>query len=47
VDKVKRATDRMVTIIDGVITYATINASKQVLQKVDLRDVIKCIVIDL
>lgn len=41
------ATDRMFTMIDGVLAYSTINASMQQHQLVDLNDVIKNIETDL
>jgi hypothetical protein len=46
-DKVQRATERMFLMIDGVLTYSTIDASKQAVQMVDLNEVIKNIEIDL
>jgi len=46
-DKVQKATERMFVMIDGVLTYSTLNASKQAMQTVDLNEVIKSIETDL
>ena len=46
-DKIQHATDRMFTMIDGVLTYSTLNASKAPIEKIDLNDLIKQIETDL
>jgi PAS domain S-box-containing protein len=46
-DKVQRATERMFVMIDGVLTYSTIDASKQAVELVDLNDIFKNIETDL
>jgi PAS domain S-box-containing protein len=46
-DKVKKATERMFMMIDGVLTFSTVDASKQVVQTVDVNDVLKNIKTDL
>jgi PAS domain S-box-containing protein len=45
--KMQRAADRMFTMIDGVLTYSTLNADAQTIQKVDLAQVITTIEADL
>ncbi len=45
--KVQGAADRMFTMIDGVLTYSTINATEQISETVDLNEVIKNIETDL
>jgi signal transduction histidine kinase len=45
--KVKAATDRMATMIDGVLTYSTINAAGYPAEKVDLNQIIENIKTDL
>ncbi|MBO9571641.1 MAG: PAS domain-containing protein, partial [Chitinophagaceae bacterium] len=45
--KVHAATDRMFSMIEGVLNYSTINASEQRLQLIDLNNVIKDILVDL
>ncbi len=45
--KIQGATDRMFTMIDGVLTYSTTNAALQTPQPVDLNDVMKNIETDL
>ncbi|HVG12953.1 MAG TPA: PAS domain S-box protein, partial [Flavisolibacter sp.] len=45
--KVQSATDRMFTMIDGVLTYSTINAQSQVPEVVDLNEVLNNIVTDI
>lgn len=45
--KVQSATDRMSTMIEGVLAYSTVNASEQVPQRVNLHDTLKHIETDL
>ena len=45
--KMQSAADRMFTMIDGVLTYSTLNAVSQTIEKVDLAEIIKNIEIDL
>jgi PAS domain S-box-containing protein len=47
IEKIHGASDRMSTMIDGVLAYSTINASKQKSTLVDLNEVIKNIETDL
>lgn len=47
IEKVHAATDRMSNMIDGVLAYSTINASKQKTALVDLNEVLKNIETDL
>lgn len=47
VEKIHSATDRMFTMIDGVLAYSTINAGKQMPEPVNLNEVIKSIQTDL
>ncbi|HEX2534796.1 MAG TPA: PAS domain S-box protein [Chitinophagaceae bacterium] len=46
-EKIHVATDRMFTMIEGVLAYSTINASSQTPQPVDLNEVMKNIETDL
>jgi len=46
-DKVQSATDRMFTMIDGVLIYSGINASEQPIENVDLNKIMKDIETDL
>ncbi|RZJ28304.1 MAG: PAS domain-containing sensor histidine kinase, partial [Flavobacterium sp.] len=46
-DRIHVATDRMFTMIDGVLMYSTLNGSKQEPEMVDLNEVIGSIEIDL
>ncbi|MEO6407078.1 MAG: PAS domain S-box protein [Ferruginibacter sp.] len=45
--KILRATDRMFSMIDGVLTYSTTNAADEALQSVDLNQLMDAMVIDL
>ena len=45
--KVLGAADRMFTMIDGVLTYSTFNASEQISEMLDLNEVLKTIETDL
>ncbi|MEI6949011.1 PAS domain S-box protein [Paraflavisolibacter sp. H34] len=47
IDKVQSAADRMFFMIDGVLTYSTINALEQTYEPVDLNEVMKHIETDL
>ncbi len=47
IDKINVATDRMSTMIDGVLAYSTTNASKQKSETVDLNEILKNIEADL
>ncbi|MDR3679412.1 MAG: ATP-binding protein [Flavipsychrobacter sp.] len=47
VAKINVATDRMFSMIDGVLTYSTINATDQVIQDVNINDVMVDILTDL
>jgi PAS domain S-box-containing protein len=47
IKKVKEATDRMATMIDGVLTYSTINTAGYPAEKVDLNRIIENIKTDL
>lgn len=47
IERIYVATNRMATMIDGVLTYSTINAGTQKLESVDLNGVIKSIETDL
>lgn len=44
--RIQSAADRMVSMIDGVLTYSGINASEQKLQKIDLNEIITSILTD-
>jgi PAS domain S-box-containing protein len=46
IEKIHSATNRMFSMIDGVLTYSTINASTQAPEKVDLNEVMKNIEAD-
>jgi PAS domain S-box-containing protein len=45
--KIQTATDRMFMMIDGVLSYSTLNAGEQPIEKIDLNDVISNIESDL
>jgi PAS domain S-box-containing protein len=47
VERIHSATDRMFTMIDGVLKYSTFNAATELFQPVDLNEVIKSIETDL
>lgn len=47
IERIYVATNRMATMIDGVLTYSTINAGTQKLETIDLNGVIKSIETDL
>ncbi|MGN6645290.1 MAG: PAS domain S-box protein [Cytophaga sp.] len=47
IEKIQAATDRIYTMIDGVLAYSTINANKQKSEEVDLNVVLKNIEADL
>ncbi|HEY0651856.1 MAG TPA: PAS domain S-box protein [Chryseosolibacter sp.] len=45
--KIMRSTDRMSSMIDGVLTYSSLNATEARIEKVDLNAVIENIIVDL
>ncbi len=47
IEKVNNATNRLFSMIEGVLNYSTINATEQQLQAVDLNVIIKDIMVDL
>ncbi len=47
IERIHVATNRMFNMIEGVLTYSTINASKQIPQLVDLTEVVKSVETDL
>jgi len=46
-DKIHNATERMFSMIDGVLAYSMLNASEQPIEKVDLNEILKNIESDL
>lgn len=46
-NKAQHATDRMYSMIEGVLNYSTLSSSEQTIEKVDLNDTIKSIESDL
>jgi signal transduction histidine kinase len=46
-DKIHNATERMFSMIDGVLAYSMLNASEQPIEQVDLNDILKNIESDL
>lgn len=47
IDKVQHATDRMFSMIEGILTYSALNASDQAIEKIDLNEIIGSIETDL
>jgi signal transduction histidine kinase len=46
-DKIHQATERMVAMIEGVLTYSTLNGGEQTIGLIDLNDTIRNIEVDL
>ncbi len=46
-DKIQHATERMVSMIEGVLTYSTLNGGEQPIELIDLNETIRNIEVDL